>query len=156
MTNPWGRQELEATHAVLLALTVDPLDRATLARKAACSDEAADAALRALLAAQLAIQEEGGFELSGPLSWFGSFENALIYLRRKGLVARDRDGSVHLYLCDVRVKGRHPPGDPRNETVSVFACGRTAANAQAAPAAAPDCAACSSALKWVPSGLHRP
>lgn len=111
---------------VLRALEADPKPVAEIARKARVREDEAANALEQLAAHSLAIPEDGGYELSGPLSWFGSFEAAVRHhARKKFLVTVPGDPHAHLYIDDVRIKGRHKIGDPNNETASVMACGRT-------------------------------
>jgi hypothetical protein len=114
-------------HAVLLALKADPMPRDALAKAAGVEPAVASAVLERLVREHLAIREDEGYELTGPLSWFGDFGTAAKYFAGKGLTAAARgDARTHRYLCEVRVKGVRRSGDPQNETVSVFACGEIA------------------------------
>lgn len=135
-------------HAVLHALEMDPLPVSAIAKKARLSEEDAADALRQLAAHSIAIPDEGGYELSGPLSWFGSFAAAVRHnAKKRFIVGVSGDAHTHLYIDDVRVKGQRKVGDPENETVSVFACGRTAL--QVSPAFdedAPSCGECRNAM----------
>jgi hypothetical protein len=75
----------------------------------------------------LAISDDGGYELTGPLSWFGDFASAVRhYSPRIFVVSAEGEPASHLYVSDVRVKNARPVGDPLTETASVFACGTTA------------------------------
>jgi len=136
-------------HAVLCALEADPLPVAELAKKARVSADDAANALTQLTAHHLAIADDGGYELSGPLSWFGSFAGAVRYNAKRRIVVRTPgDDSAHLYVDDVRVKGRLKPGDSSNETVAVFACGRTARDISlASNEDGPTCDECRSSLE---------
>ena len=136
-------------HAVLYALEAEPLPVAQLAKKARVSQDEAANALAQLSAHQLAIADDGGYELSGPLSWFGSFANAVRYnAKRRFVVRAPGDDKAHLYVDDVRVKGSVKAGDPANETVAVFACGHTAREiALARDEEGPTCEECRSALE---------
>jgi hypothetical protein len=114
-------------HAVLHALGADPLPLDAIAKKARVPESDAENALNELVAHNLAIAEDGAYELTGPLSWFGSFAGAVKHHVKKHFVVRvPGDAHTHLYVDDVRVKGRLKAGDPQNQTVSVFACGRSA------------------------------
>lgn len=134
---------------VLRALGADPKPLAEIARGARVSEEEASNALEQLTAHSLAIADDGGYELTGPLSWFGSFDGAVRYFvrRRKFIVTVPGDPHAHLYVDDVRIKGRHKAGDPDNETVAVLACGRTSLDVTPAfEQDGPDCEECRSAL----------
>jgi hypothetical protein len=133
--------------AVLHALEAEPLDVRAIAKKARVSEDDALAALQQLAAHNIAISEDGGYELSGPLSWFGSFAGAVRYNARKRFIVRaPGDAKTHLYVDDVRIKGVRKPGDPANEAASVFACGRTAMDvAPAFGEEAPSCEECHAA-----------
>jgi hypothetical protein len=135
-------------HAVLHALEAEPHPVPAIAKKARVSEEDAANALRQLAAHNLAIAEDTGYELTGPLSWFGSFDAAVRYnAKKRFIVSVSGDPQTHLYVDDVRVKGERKAGDPGNETVSVFACGRTALEVKPAFAdEAPTCAECRSAF----------
>lgn len=117
-------------HAVLLALTQDPQPVSTIAAKCGFSEAQTHDALQELTAESIAIPEDEGYELTGPLSWFGSFGAAAKYHARKNFLAAERgESKTHLYVCDIRIKGGVRAGDPRNETASVFACGRVTRDA---------------------------
>ncbi len=127
MTNPWGREDLAPGRAVLLALSVQPQDVAAIARTTELSDGDVAAALQTLTEQSVAIREDDHYELTGPLCWFGTFENALEHHARKNLlVTIAGEPESHLYVCDIRIKGARPVGDPLTETASVLACGRMA------------------------------
>jgi hypothetical protein len=129
--------------AALRALEQDPLPASAIAKKAGLSEADAANVLQQLVAHNLAIAEDGGYELSGPLSWFGSFDAAVKHHARKRLIVRAAgDADSHLYVDDVRVKGSHKIGDPESETASVFACGRTAREVHLAADEAPTCDGC--------------
>jgi len=132
---------------MLLALSMDAQPVPALAVKAGLASDDAVAALRRLQQEHLAIAEDGGYELTGPLSWFGDFASAVRYYSRRNFVvsAEDKPAS-HLYLCDVRVKGARPVGDLLTETVSVFACGLTARIVTASHDRAPTCSDCRDAV----------
>ncbi len=134
-------------HAVLHALEMDPLPVSAIAKKAGVSEDEAANALRELALRSVAIEEDGQYELSGPLSWFGSFAAAVRHNAKKHFVVRTGgDADTHLYVDDVRVKGRRKVGDPENETVTVFACGRTALSViPAFGEEAPSCEECRNA-----------
>ena len=134
-------------HAVLHALEAHPLPLDAIAKKARLSKADAENALAELVAHSLAIADDGGFELTGPLSWFGSFAAAVQHHAKKRFVVRvPGDAHSHLYVDDVRVKGRLKAGDPHNETAGVFACGRTALEVTPGLAEdAPSCEECRSA-----------
>jgi hypothetical protein len=132
--------------AVLEALEQDPQTVSAIANKGRVSEEDAINALHQLVWHNLAIAEDGGYELSGPLSWFGTFEAAVKYhARKRFIVSVSGDADSHLYVDDVRVKGQRKVGDPQNETASVLACGRTATEVHPA-AGDPTCDACRNAL----------
>jgi hypothetical protein len=132
--------------AVLCALEQDPLTVSAIAKKARIPEDDAANAVQQLVAHNLAIPEDGGYELSGPLSWFGSFEAAVKHhARKRFIVCVPGDADSHLYVDDVRVKGTHKIGDPENETASVLACGRTASEVHPA-ADGPTCDACRNVL----------
>ena len=127
MTNPWGREDLAPERAVLLALSVQPQDAATIAQSAALRVADVETALQSLVEKSLAIREDENYELTGPLCWFGTFASALEHHARKNmLVTIAGEPDTHLYVCDIRIKGARPVGDPLTETASVLACGRTA------------------------------
>jgi hypothetical protein len=135
--------------AVLKALEMDPKPVPEIARNARVKEHEAARALEQLTAHNLAIAEEDGYELSGPLSWFGSFDAAVRYhARKRFVVAVAGDAQTHLYIDEVRVKGRRKAGDPENETVSVMACGRTSMDVTPAfDQKSPGCEACLGALE---------
>jgi|GEM_PF-6213032 len=121
-------------HNVLLALSANLQTAEDLARTTQLPVESVDAALKLLAAQGLAISEDGKYELTGPLSWFGTFDAATRYFARRDLHMRTNDDAIHLYVIDIRVKSGRPVGDPLTETVAVFACGATAAAVRPAPA----------------------
>lgn len=134
--------------AALRALEMDPKPVSEIAHKAHLSQEEAANALEELAAHSVAISEDGGYELSGPLSWFGSFDAAVRYnARRKFIVTIPGDAQSHLYVDDVRVKGRRKVGDPENETLAVVACGRTSLDVTPAREEQPTCEECRSVLR---------
>jgi len=110
---------------VLLALSSTLQSPEKIARTAQLPAAETQAALDRLTSQGLAIPEGGTYELSGPLSWFGTFAAARRYFSRRGMHAQTPDGAVHLYLIDIRVKDGRPAGDPFTETLAVFACGAT-------------------------------
>lgn len=127
MTNPWGSHETSPMQAVLLALSIDSQAPEAIALKAGLHVNEAHAILQQLIDDDLAILENGEYELSGPLSWFGNFEAALKYYARRNFVVTTTGGQdSHLYLTDVRVKHGRPVGDPLTETLGVLGCGKTA------------------------------
>lgn len=134
--------------AVLLALSDEPRPVGAIAAHAGLEHDEARAALQQLVADSVAIEEDGNYELSGPISWFGSFAAAAKYhARKKFIVTAGGSGDSHLYVDDIRVKGRVRAGDPSNETLSIFACGTVARDvAPAAGQTAPTCKECLSAL----------
>jgi hypothetical protein len=112
---------------MLLALSMDAQPVPALALKAGLAHDDALAALRSLQREHLAISDDGGYELTGPLSWFGDFASAVRhYSPRNFVVSAEGEPASHLYVSDVRVKNARPVGDPLTETASVFACGTTA------------------------------
>jgi hypothetical protein len=114
-------------HTMLLALSMDAQPASALALKAGLAHDDALAALRSLQREHLAISDDGGYELTGPLSWFGDFASAVRhYSPRNFVVSAEGEPASHLYVSDVRVKNARPVGDPLTETASVFACGTTA------------------------------
>jgi hypothetical protein len=130
-------------HAMLLALSMDAQPASALALKAGLAHDDAVAALRRLQNEHLAIADDGGYELTGPLSWFGDFASAVRhYSRRKVVVSAEGEPASHLYVCDVRVKNARPVGDPLTETASVFACGTTARVVTLSRDRAPTCSVC--------------
>jgi hypothetical protein len=133
--------------AVLYALRPDPLPVSSIAAQAQTGEDEARTALDELAADSLAIGEDGGYELTGPLSWFGSFEGAIAYMARKNFVVRvPGDTQTHLYLCEVRKKNGPRAGDPSNTTLCVFACGGVSAELpQVSGQGSPDCRDCRSA-----------
>lgn len=135
-------------HRVLLALTQDPQPVSMIAAKCGLSEVETHDALQQLTRESIAIPEEDGYELTGPLSWFGSFGAAVRYhARKKFVVTASGEAGTHLYISDIRVKGGVPAGDPRNETVSVFACGRIAPDVRpAAGQSEPTCTDCREGL----------
>lgn len=119
---------------VLMALSVEPRTAEEIAAETGLPLVAATEALVRLRDAHLAIPEDGKYELTGPLSWFGTFRGAVDYFARRRFWVEDKsDGAAHLYLTDVRVKGGRPAGDPLTETVAIFACGKGAQNIRSAP-----------------------
>lgn len=149
--NPWGREDVPAERAVLLALSLEPQNASAIGRCAGLSEGAATTALQRLTDESLAIREGDDYELTGPLCWFGTFADALAHHARKNLlVAVAGEPESHLYVCDIRVKGAHPVGDRHTETMSVLGCGRTARDVTRAPGAAesrPTCPDCRSASR---------
>jgi hypothetical protein len=134
---------MTAEGAMLLALSMDAQPVSELAAKAGLGHDDAVAALRRLQDEHLAIADDGGYELTGPLSWFGDFASAVRHFsRRNFVVSADGEPASHLYLCDVRVKNARPVGDPLTETASVFACGATARAVALSPDRAPTCSDC--------------
>ncbi len=100
-------------------------------------------ALHRLTKEHVAIADDGKYELTGPLSWFGDFAAAIAHFGRKRFLASAADDpQSHLFLCDIRVKGGLPPGDPRNESVAIFACGKTASQVRPAQSGQPTCEDC--------------
>jgi hypothetical protein len=133
---------------MLLALSMDAQPISVLVEKAGLAHDNAVAALQRLQQEHLAIAEDGGYELTGPLSWFGDFASAVrYYARRNFVVSAEGDVTSHLYVCDVRVKNAHPVGDPLTETASVFACGKTARAITFASDRAPTCNDCRDAVQ---------
>jgi hypothetical protein len=130
-------------HAMLLALSMDAQLVSALALKAGLAQDDAVAALRRLQHEHLAIADDGGYELTGPLSWFGDFASAVRhYAPRNFVVSAEGEPASHLYVCDVRVKNSRPVGDPLTETASVFACGTTARVVTLSRDRAPTCGDC--------------
>jgi hypothetical protein len=128
---------------MLLALSMDPQPVSALALKAGLTHDDAVAALWRLEHEHLAIADDGGYELTGPLSWFGDFASAVRhYSRRNFVVSAEGEPASHLYVCDVRVKDSRPAGDPLTETASVFACGTTARVVTLSRDRAPTCSDC--------------
>jgi hypothetical protein len=120
-------EPLNLRHSVLLALTQDPQPVSDIAAKAGLPETETRDALEQLTAESIAIAEDDGYELTGPLSWFGGFAAAAKYhAKKKFVVTVPGDLESHLYVDDIRIKGRVPAGDPANETAAVFACGRVA------------------------------
>ena len=153
MTNPWGPGDLSAERAVLLTLSVQAQDAATIARSTGLRDAEVATALQSLLDRSLAIREDDQYELTGPLCWFGDFTSALEHHARKNLlVTIPGEPQSHLYVCDIRIKGARPVGDPLTETASVLGCGRTASDVAQAAAergsrpTCPDCAVASGSI----------
>ncbi len=144
LRNIWSRTTLSPERAMLLALSAEPQPVSVLAAKAGLSVSDASEALTRLRQEHFAIAEDGSFELTGPLSWFGDFTSAVKHYAERRFVVTDRgEPDSHLYVCDVRVKNARPVGDPLTETIGVFACGKTAQSvAQAADAAVPTCEDC--------------
>ncbi|GAC1498375.1 MAG: hypothetical protein NVS1B14_01380 [Vulcanimicrobiaceae bacterium] len=141
LTNPWAREEVSAEQAVLLALSIQPQTVNAIAVKSELPEDRVRAALEPLTQAGLAIPENEEYELSGPLSWFGTFEAAVnYYAQRHFLVAAA--GVTHLYLIHVRVKGVRPMGDALTETLAVFACGQTAGHIAATSSQTATCEDC--------------
>jgi hypothetical protein len=139
---------MTSERTMLLALSMDAQPVSALAEKAGMANDDAVVALQRLQQEHLAIVEDGGYELTGPLSWFGDFASAVrYYARRNFVVSADGDASSHLYLCDVRVKSARPVGDPLTETASVFACGATARAIRPAGGRAPTCDDCRDAIQ---------
>jgi hypothetical protein len=135
-------------HTMLLALSVDAQPVSALASKAGLAYDDALAALRRLQHDHLAIADDGGYELTGPLSWFGDFAAAVrYYSRRNFLVSVEGEPTSHLYVCDVRVKNARPVGDALTETASVFACGTTARAVTLSRDDAPTCRLCRDAAR---------
>ena len=133
--------------AMLLALSMNAEPVPALEAKAGLAHDDAVAALQRLQDAHLAIADDGGYELTGPLSWFGDFASAVRHFsRRKFIVSAEDESASHLYLCDVRVKNARPVGDPLTETASVFACGATARIVTPSRERAPTCSRCRAAL----------
>ena len=133
---------------MLLALSMDAQSVPALAVKAGLAHDDAATALRCLQREHLAIAEDGGYELTGPLSWFGDFASAVRhYSRRNFVVSADGEPASHLYVCDVRVKNARPVGDPLTETSSVFACGTTARVVTVSHDRAPTCGDCRDAAR---------
>jgi hypothetical protein len=128
---------------MLLALSMDAQPPSALAVKAGLAHDDALAALRHLQHEHLAIADDGGYELTGPLSWFGDFASAVrYYAQRNFIVTAGGEPASHLYLCDVRVKNARPVGDPLTETAAVFACGAIARAVALSYDPAPTCADC--------------
>jgi hypothetical protein len=141
--NPWGREDIPAERAVLLALLAEAEDVPAIAGRAGVAGDDAQAALRRLVEEHVAIRDGDLYELTGPLSWFGSFERALRYHAGKNLLVTILgEAASHLYVCDVRVKGGRPSGDPLTETVSVLGCGRIASAITQAAGDQPACEDC--------------
>ena len=137
-----------ALEAVLLALSVNPEPASTIAMKSGLSQDQTRAALQELVQASLAIAEDDRFELTGPLSWFGDFGSAIKHYAPRNFILRAPDEAVsHLFLCDIRIKGSRPPGDPLNETVAVFACGKTARQVHIANDARATCQDCNRLIR---------
>ena len=133
---------------VLCSLTQDPQRLADVAAKAKMSEPETLAALQRLTQQYLAIPDDVGFELTGPLSWFGSFGAAVRYFaRRNFLVSVTGEPRAHIFLCDVRVKDGRPTGDPATTTVGLFACGRTARDFVQATSDAIPCEDCLDCLR---------
>jgi len=149
VTNPWGRDDLSAVRAVLLALSVEPQDASAIASKAALRDDEVLSALAQLADDDLAIRDGDAYELTGPLCWFGTFGRAVEHhVSKHLLVTVEGEPESHLYVCDVRVKRGPPSGDPQTRTTVVLACGRTARQVSQAPAESgsrPTCADCDAA-----------
>jgi hypothetical protein len=144
--NPWGRNDISPARAVLLALKADPQDAAAIAGRTGLGADEASAALQRLVEEHVAIRDGDLYELTGPLSWFGDFASALRYHASKDvLLTVPGDSQSHLFVCDVRVKGGRPAGDPLTEAVSVLACGKTASGATRAAGDEPLCEDCKSA-----------
>ena len=139
---------MTAWHRVLLALSQEPQPISAIAQRAALSEAETAAALDTLLAESLTLPDEGRYELTGPLSWFGNFQNAVRYYAKRGfIVGVPGDSHTHLMLTDVRIKGGRPAGDPLTETVAVFACGRSAREIRQVPGEkAATCAECVAAI----------
>jgi hypothetical protein len=134
---------MKPERAMLLALSMDAQPVSALAVKAGLAHDDAVEALRRLQQEHLAIADDGGYELTGPLSWFGDFASAVrYYTRRNFVVSAQGDPATHLYLCDVRVKNARPVGDPLTETASVFACGTTTRAVTPSAEPAPTCVDC--------------
>ncbi len=133
---------------MLLTLSPDPQPVTALAAKAALSESRALEELRSLQQQHLAIAEDDGYELTGPLSWFGGFASAVAYYAARNFVVTVAGESFsHTYLCDVRVKDGRPVGDPLTQTASVFACGTTSRVAIGpAQVTIPTCEDCRSAV----------
>ena len=153
VTNPWGRGDLSAERAVLLTLSVQAQDAATIARSTGLLDAEVATAVQSLLDRSLAIREDDWYELTGPLCWFGDFTSALEHHARKNLlVTIAGESESHLYVCDIRIKGARPVGDALTETASVLGCGRTARDVTQASLehgsrpTCPDCATASGSL----------
>jgi hypothetical protein len=133
---------------MLLALSMDAQPVSALAVKAGLAHDDAVAALLHLQQEHLAIAEDGGYELTGPLSWFGDFASAVRhYSRRNFVVSPEGEPASHLYVCDIRVKNARPVGDPLTETASVFACGATARVVTLSRDRAPTCGDCRDAAR---------
>jgi hypothetical protein len=136
-----GRMRPE--RAMLLALSMDAEPVSALAAKAGLAEHDAVGALQGLQQKHLAIAGDGGYELTGPLSWFGDFASAVRhYARRNFVVSAEGEPASHLYVCDVRVKNARPVGDPLTETASVFACGTTARAVTPSGDRVPTCGDC--------------
>ncbi|HEY8313276.1 MAG TPA: hypothetical protein VIG51_03800 [Candidatus Baltobacteraceae bacterium] len=133
--------------AMLRALSMDAQPVPVLAAKAGLAHSDALDVLQQLQRDHLAIAEDDGYELTGPLSWFGDFASAVkYYATRNFTVQAPGDSQSHLYICDIRIKGARPAGDPLTETASVFACGRTARDiTHAGNHASPTCEDCRAA-----------
>lgn len=147
----YGESMNTQMQSVLRALEAEPQPIEEIARKANVSERETASALEQLAALSLAILEEDGYELSGPLSWFGTFDAAVHYhARRKFIVTVPDDVDSHLYVDDVRVKGDRKVGDPLNETIAVMACGHASREVTlAASTQAPTCEECSALLHEV-------
>lgn len=137
----------DSERKMLLALSIDPQPVAILAAKAGLSESESAAALQRLQDDSLAIADDGGFELTGPLSWFGDFSSAVRhYAGRHFVVTAASEPASHLYVCDIRIKNARSVGDPMTETASVFACGATARDITPAGGTAPTCVDCLTAV----------
>lgn len=137
-----------ARQRVLLALSHEPQLICAIAQRAGLSETKTAGALDTLVAESFTIPDEGRYELTGPLSWFGTFQNAIRYYAKRGfIVGVPGDSETHLLLTDVRIKGGRPAGDPLTETVAVFACGRSAKEIRQVPGEkAATCADCVAAM----------
>jgi hypothetical protein len=134
--------------SMLLALSMDAQPISALALKAGLAHDDAVAALQRLQHGHLAIADDGGYELTGPLSWFGDFASAVRhYAQRNFVVSAEGEPISHLYVCDVRVKNARPVGDPLTETASVFACGTTARDVTPSGDRTPTCSDCRVAMR---------
>lgn len=148
MKNPWNSNDLSSDRAVLLALRADPEPVEVIGQRAGIAEDAARAMLDRLAQQSLAIEEDGGYELTGPLSWFGDFAAAIAHYAPRRLTAHiEGDGNSHLFLSDVRIKGSYKTGDPRNQTAAVFACGMVSPGVELQPAAGePSCPFCKAVM----------
>ncbi len=157
MTTPWEVGDLSPERAVLLTLSVLAQDAATIARNTGLEDADVATALQQLVDRSLAIREDDQYELTGPLCWFGDFTSALRHHARKNVVVTIAgEPESHLYVCDIRIKGARPVGDPLTETASVLACGRTANDVTQAPGARgarPTCRDCERAIGAATRGV---